>query len=66
MIRRLFSTQLRINILSGVATSVVNVVLLAIAFPLYLHFLGYEKYGVWLVLATVLSFAQLGNLGIGW
>jgi len=30
-----------------------------------LHFLGYETYGVWLVLATVLSFAQLGNLGIG-
>jgi len=50
---------------SGMATSVVNVVLLAIAYPIYLHFLGYEKYGVWLVLATVLSFVQLGNLGIG-
>jgi len=50
---------------SGVMTTVVNVVVLAIAYPVYLHFLGYEKYGVWLVLATVLSFAQLGNLGIG-
>ncbi len=65
MIRKLFSSQLRINMVSGVATTVVNVIVLAIGFPIYLHFLGYEKYGVWLVLATVLSFAQLGNLGIG-
>ncbi len=35
-----------------------------ISYPLYLHYLGYEKYGLWLVLATVLGFAQLGNLGI--
>jgi hypothetical protein len=33
--------------------------------PIYLHFLGYEKYGVWLVLATVLTFVQLGNLDMG-
>jgi len=50
---------------SGVATTVVNVVVLAIAYPVYLHFLGYETYGAWLILATVLTFAQLGNLGIG-
>jgi len=65
MIRRLFSSQLRINMFSGVVSTVVNAVVLAIAYPVYLHFLGYEKYGVWLVLAVVLSFAQLGNLGIG-
>lgn len=65
MIRRLFSSQLRINMVSGVAATMVNVVVLAIAYSVYLHYLGYEKYGVWLVLATVLSFAQLGNLGIG-
>jgi len=49
---------------SGVVATVVNVVVLAIAYPVYLHFLGYETYGVWLILATVLTFAQLGNLGI--
>ena len=65
MIRRLFSSQFRINMLSGVAATIVNSIVLAIAYPVYLHFLGYEKYGVWLVLATVLSFAQLGNLGMG-
>ncbi len=50
---------------SGTLTMVINTVVMIIAFPVFLHFLGYEKYGVWLVLATVLSFAQLGDLGIG-
>lgn len=65
MLKRLFSSQLRINMVSGVAVTVVNAAVLAVAYPLYLHFLGYEQYGIWLVLSTVLSFAQLGNLGIG-
>lgn len=65
VIRKLLSSQLRINILSGVAATIISSIVLAIAYPMYLHFLGYEKYGVWLVLATVLSFAQLGNLGMG-
>ena len=47
---------------SGVVATVVNVVVLAIVYPVYLHFLGYEKYGVWLVLATILTFAELGDL----
>jgi O-antigen/teichoic acid export membrane protein len=63
--RALFASQLRINMVSGVAVTVVNAALMAVAFPLYLHFLGYEQYGVWLVLSTVIGFAQLGNLGIG-
>jgi O-antigen/teichoic acid export membrane protein len=65
MIKRLFSSQLRVNMFSGVVATIASSVVLAIAYPVYLHFLGYEKYGVWLVLATVLTFAQLGNLGIG-
>lgn len=65
MIKRALSSQLRINMVSGVVTTVVNTAVLAVAYPIYLHFLGYEKYGVWLVLATVLTFAQLGNLGMG-
>ncbi|MBL7145633.1 MAG: oligosaccharide flippase family protein [Phycisphaerae bacterium] len=65
MIKNLFSSQLRINMASGVVVTVINTAAMMVAFPIYLHFLGYEKYGVWLVLATVLSFAQLGNLGIG-
>jgi len=65
MLKKLFSSQLRINMASGVVVTVISAVTMMVAFPIYLHFLGYEKYGVWLVLATVLSFAQLGNLGIG-
>lgn len=65
MFKRLFSSQLRINMLSGTATTVINIIVMAVGYPIYLHFLGYEKYGVWLVLTTVLSFAALGNLGIG-
>jgi len=65
MIKRLFSSQLRINMASGMATTVVNIAVMAASYPIYLHFLGYENYGVWLVLATVLTFAQLGNLGMG-
>ncbi|MHC4585584.1 MAG: oligosaccharide flippase family protein [Planctomycetota bacterium] len=65
MIKRLLSSQLRINMASGVATTVVNIAVMAAGYPIYLHFLGYEKYGIWLVLATVLTFAQLGNLGMG-
>ena len=65
MLRKIFSSQLRLNMASGVVVTVINAVAMMAAFPIYLHFLGYERYGVWLVLATVLSFAQLGNLGIG-
>jgi O-antigen/teichoic acid export membrane protein len=65
MIRKLFSSQLRINMVSGVATTIVNTIVMMLGYPVYLHFLGYEKYGVWLVLSVVLTFAQLGNLGIG-
>ncbi len=64
MLKKLFSSQLRINMASGVVVTVINAVAMMAAFPIYLHFLGYERYGVWLVLGTVLSFAQLGNLGI--
>lgn len=64
MIKKLLSSQLRVNIASGMATTVVNIAVMAAGYPIYLHFLGYEKYGVWLVLATVLTFAQLGDIGI--
>ena len=50
---------------SGMAAGIGNTVILAIGYPLYLHFLGYELYGIWFVLTTVLTFAQLGNLGMG-
>jgi len=56
MIKRLFSSQLRINMVSGTVATAINAVVMVIAYPVYLHFLGYEKYVVWLILATVLTF----------
>jgi O-antigen/teichoic acid export membrane protein len=64
MIKKLLSSQLRVNMASGMATTVVNIAVMAAGYPIYLHFLGYEKYGVWLVLAVVLTIAQLGDIGI--
>jgi len=61
----LFFNQLRLNIISGAITTLINMITMGIGFPIYLHFLGYEKYGIWLILSTILTFAQLGNLGIG-
>ena len=48
----------------GAVTTLANTIVVAVGYPIYLHFLGYEDYGVWLALSTVLSFAQLGKLGL--
>jgi O-antigen/teichoic acid export membrane protein len=50
---------------SSLGTSLLSTALLILGYPVYLHFLGYEQYGVWLVLTTVLTVAQLSNYGIG-
>jgi O-antigen/teichoic acid export membrane protein len=49
---------------AGVVTRGVNILVLAVAYPVYLHYLGYEKYGLWLALGAVLAFIQLSNLGM--
>jgi O-antigen/teichoic acid export membrane protein len=61
---QMFGSQLRRNMTSGMLTAGINMLVILVSYPLYLHFLGYEKYGLWLILAVVLGFAQLGNLGI--
>lgn len=61
-----FGSQLRRNMSSGLIRAFINVAVLAVSYPIYLHYLGYEKFGVWLVLTTVLSFAQMGNPGIAY
>jgi O-antigen/teichoic acid export membrane protein len=59
-ITKLTGSQLRLNVLSGAVSSIVGFVLSIIKYPIFLSFMGYELYGVWLVLTSVLSFAQLG------
>jgi O-antigen/teichoic acid export membrane protein len=56
--------QFTINFSSGVVVAAASAVLMAIMYPFCLRWLGYERYGLWLLLTTVLGFAQLGNLGM--
>jgi O-antigen/teichoic acid export membrane protein len=68
LIRRLLvsgtSSQLRRNTLAGAASAIAGGAISAVAYTVYLHFLGYEQFGLWLSVAIVLSFAQFGNLGL--
>lgn len=64
-IGRFFSSRLRRNITTGTASAVASGLIGLVSYPVYLHFLGYERYGIWLVLTTVLTAGQLGNLGMG-
>jgi O-antigen/teichoic acid export membrane protein len=63
-IRSLTATQLRRNMIAAPLLSVAGVGIAAISYPLYLHSLGFQSYGLWLVLSTVITFSQIGNLGI--
>jgi O-antigen/teichoic acid export membrane protein len=56
--------QLQVNMLSGPLMRGLNVAIVLFSYPAYLHALGFERYGLWLVLSTVLMLSQLGNLGI--
>lgn len=49
---------------TGVVTHCVNIAVLVVSYPFYLHFLGYERYGLWLALGVVLAFTRLGELGM--
>lgn len=50
---------------SGVITTIFNTLIMLISYPVYLHYLGYEKMGVWMILSTVLTIMRLSDLGIG-
>lgn len=64
-VRALVATQLRRNVVYGSLLTGASGALGVVSYSVNLHYLGYELYGVWAILVTVLSFAQLGNLGIG-
>lgn len=64
MLKKLLASQLRINMATGAVTHCLNIAVLAVSYPVYLHFLGYEKYGLWLALGVVLAFARLSDLGM--
>jgi O-antigen/teichoic acid export membrane protein len=55
---------LRRNTLAGGAGAIAGIAVSAISYPVYLHFLGYEQYGLWLAVSVVISFAAFGHLGL--
>ena len=61
---RPLGSQLTRNTIAGGVCALAAMGLLGITYPVYLHYLGFSQYGLWLVLSTVLTFAQLGNLGM--
>src|SRR5260370_19707554 len=63
-LRALSRHPLSRNIASGMIVTLVRGSVMLVAYPLYLRYLGAERYGLWLTLGALLSLAQLGNLGI--
>jgi len=61
---RIMGTQLKKNMLSGSAVNLLIAFSSFIIYPVYLHYLGYEIYGLWLILATVIEFAQVASIGM--
>lgn len=57
--------QLLKNVVSGTLSSIINAITMAVTLPFYLRYLGYETYGLWLVLSTLITLVQLCNFGFG-
>ncbi len=57
--------RVRRNALAGAAGAVAGAAIAAVSYPVYLRFLGYERYGLWLSMSILLSVAQFGSLGLG-
>jgi O-antigen/teichoic acid export membrane protein len=51
--------------MSGMLGAALQAAANLVAYPIYIRFLGYEQYGVWLTLATLIGLMQLGIAGIG-
>lgn len=63
-ILKFFSRQLKLNMLSGLLTAMASAGVNFVSYHIYLSALGYETLGVWFVLTSILSFSQLGGLGL--
>jgi O-antigen/teichoic acid export membrane protein len=66
LLTKIRGSQFNRNMGAGSVMALIGVCLSIISYPIYLHYLGYHRYGLWLVLSVVVSIAQLGNLGIPW
>jgi len=56
--------QFRKNILSGSIVHGLNILVVLIGYPLYIHYLGFELFSVWVLLSVVIAFAKMGEFGM--
>ena len=58
-------SQLKKNVFSGSILSGIDILVSMISYPIYLKYLGVEKYGLWTLVSIVLSLTQIGQFSIG-
>jgi O-antigen/teichoic acid export membrane protein len=58
--------QIQKNIYSGTILAGGSMVTMVLSYPIFLHYVGAEVFGLWSSIAVVLSFSQLGNLGLNY
>src|SRR6188768_72197 len=64
LIRRTLGSQIRRNmVLSGLA-NIISMAVGLVFYPIALHYLGFEVYGIWLAVSIVLTLSQLGGIGL--
>ena len=51
-------SQLRRNMAIGALFTAISAAVMAISYSIYLKRLGYEQYGLWLILSTVIAFSK--------
>ncbi len=65
IIDRYYRTQFQKNIIRSSIVFGINTLFIFISYPVYIHYLGVELFAIWSLLAIIISFAELGNFGIG-
>jgi O-antigen/teichoic acid export membrane protein len=60
----LSSRQLKWNSFWGMIRSIFTAVLFAVSYPIYIHFLGLEVFGLWVILMAVVVYLQMGGLNL--
>ena len=52
------------NVFSSTSIFVLNTIIVFIAYPIFIGFLGSEMYGLWLTISVIITMGEFGNLGI--
>lgn len=64
LIHQTFRSRIRRNILVSGLANILSMAIGLAFYPVALHYLGFEVYGIWLAVAIVIHLAQLGGIGL--